>query len=203
MRMLEAKPLLRDMKGGQMSTKYSEDDVPTRATGAQERGPAAANPQPGLLRRWFCPNRPTCRRTVIGLALTVVVLAVGLAIMQVIEPDDPVGLSWIVAFFVIGLYMRSWRALWVAFVGGVIPMALVEIGQYLYLGAAEWEQRNLEHWPGDASPLSKLSGQLLEFVVFGIMFALVAGLGALIGYGLQDWWRGRRRSGGPTQSPTA
>ncbi len=138
----------------------------------------------------------------VGLTLIVVVVAVGLGMMQVIEPDDPIGLSWIVAVFVIGIYIRAWRALWMTFVGIVIPMVLVEVGQYLYLGAAEWEQRNLEHWTGNASPLSKLFGQLMEFAVFGIIFAFVAGLGALIGCGLHDWWRGQRSSSGPAGTPT-
>lgn len=188
-----------------MSRKKSGVRRPKRAPGDSKHGSISNVSQPSLLRRWFGPGRSTRQRTFVGLALTVVAVAAGFRIVPLFEQAVLAGVFWTVAFVAIGVYIRGRRVLWVAFVGVVTPLVLVEVAQYLYLGAAEWEQRNIEHWSGTESALSKLSGQLIEYALFGIIFALVAGFGALVGRGLQGWWDGRDRpgTGGSTQSPTA
>jgi hypothetical protein len=166
----------------------------------------------GVLRRWFFPDPATFRRTLIGIALTLAALGVGVGLTVLIEPDDPTTLYWLIAALGIGVYIRARTAVWASYVGLVIPIELFTVAQYLYLGGAEWERRNIEHWQGNVSPLFKLTGQLIELPMFGILFALLAGIGALVAYRIERDWivqqrekkrrRGGRDSGG-SQSPNS
>jgi hypothetical protein len=153
-----------------------------------------------MLRRWFYPDPATFRRTLIGIALTVVALGVGAGLTVLIEPDDPTVFYWLLAAIGIGAYIRARTALWATYVGLVVPLELIVIAQYLYLGGAEWERRNLEHWQGDESPLFKLTGQLMELAIFGVFFALLSLVGVLIGNEIADWWRSRHRPRGAATS---
>jgi hypothetical protein len=92
----------------------------------------------------------------------------------------------VVALVGIGVFARHWLALLTAYVSAVLTWWAVEIGAFLWLGSNEWEERNAEHWQGSTPAVEKLLGQLLEYVVFGVLIVVpLVGIGIAIGVGIE------------------
>jgi hypothetical protein len=73
-----------------------------------------------------------------------------------------------------GVYVRSWWTPAVVYASVVLATVLIEVGVFVVMGATWWEQQNAEHWQGSDPALLKLSGQLIEIVVLGIIFVIPA-----------------------------
>lgn len=140
------------------------------------------------------------RRMLVGAAISGVmfVLAVALDAAGVGEPTGP--LVFVAGPLLTGVYLRHWLALPAAWLGIAVTGCVAELISYSWLGPAEWAARNAEHWQGDDPAWQKLIGQLLEYVVFGVFFAILAGLAALLAWWLADGvsklWHYRGRPAG-------
>jgi hypothetical protein len=88
-----------------------------------------------------------------------------------------------------GAFVRAWIAVPAAYLGFVLVNWIAETAAFLYLGAAEWEARNREHWAGDEPAAEKLLGQLLEYLVFAVFIVPFVALGVAIARG---GWRAFR-----------
>ena len=79
----------------------------------------------------------------------------------------------------VGFYVHTWLALPAVYIGLVGMAVLLDVGLFLIMGSDWWEQQNAAHYPGNDPAYAKLLGDLLEYAVFGVFFALLAGVGVL------------------------
>jgi hypothetical protein len=172
------------------SPRRGETDEPVSA---ESPGPPPPDDEDTLdwRRDWFYPDRATMRRTLIGALAAAASLPVGFGLVALTGiRDDFAVLVWLTAMIGAGIYIRARTTVWAVYLGIVVPMILFEVGAFLILGSSEWEERNIEHWPGDESATSKLLGQVVEYLIFGVFFALLAGAGGLIGRSIHRWrWK--------------
>jgi hypothetical protein len=160
-------------------------------------------------RDWFYPDRATMWRTLIGALAAAASLPIAFGLLVLTDLPDGFGvLIWQLAVFGAGIYIRARTAVWAVYLAIVVPMSLFEVGAFLILGSAEWEARNIEHWSGDESATGKLLGQVIEYLVFGVFFALLAGAGGFIGRAIHRWrwrraWQRRQHPGGGAHAAAA
>jgi hypothetical protein len=101
------------------------------------------------------------------------------------------GLQDITAFIMLagligaGFAGRTWLAVPAAFAGFVLSGILVEFGALAVLGAHGWEEANAEHWRGNDPVMWKVLGQIMEYVIFGVLLAPFTALGVLLRRGLE------------------
>lgn len=134
------------------------------------------------------PGRVDGRSPLPRAAVGALIIAAGMglttALSYVAGASDWPALIVFAAAIGAGLYVGNWWAVPTAFVGVLGLGILLEAGSFVIMGSSWWEQQNAEHWPGDAPAYAKLLGQLLEYAVFGVFFALLAGAGVVIRRGL-------------------
>jgi hypothetical protein len=128
-----------------------------------------------------------------------VIAVVGLALSMVLSwltgPSAITSLLPIVTMIVAGIWARTWLVLPAAYLAVVLVAILLDLGSALIMGTDWWEEQNIEHWPGDASVASKMLGQFFEYLVFGVFFALLSGVGVLIARGVTRLLAGWRHKG--------
>jgi hypothetical protein len=133
-------------------------------------------------RRWLRAERTPLRRALIAGPPAAGLLALAVIIIEATDARGewvlPIGVVLAISY---GWFVRSWVAV-PGFYAWIVALAwIAEIATFLYLGGAEWEARNIEHWQGtEMSAVEKLMGQLFEFAIFPILTVPFTWLGVVI-----------------------
>jgi hypothetical protein len=132
--------------------------------------------------RWVAKESTRRRRSLVSAIVVAAALLVWAALVAWAGTDGPlVLLAAAVVIFGAGVFARSWLALLTGYAAAVLMFWVVEIGTFLWIGAAEWEERNADHWQGDTPVAEKLIGQLIEYAFFGLFLIPIIALGVALG----------------------
>jgi hypothetical protein len=135
------------------------------------------------LNNWWGPASTPKQRAIVGALAMVVATATMITLNAFAGVDDwAMIIPFVVVAIAVGLYVRQWMAVPAAYAGWVGTLIVSEVALYLIMGASWWEERNAEHWLGTETAFVKLMGQLMEIAVLGLFIAVLAGLGALVGW---------------------
>lgn len=147
-------------------------------------------------RSWFGPDSTGWRRSLLIVPFLVLGMLFWAGVSEWTRADGFALLFVAMLLVVVGLIARSWLVLLTSFVATVLLMWTVEISTYLWLGSHEWAHRNAEHWQGNEPAYWKLIGQLIEYPIFVLLFALpLVALGVLVGRWLVSDRHDRRERG--------
>jgi lysylphosphatidylglycerol synthetase-like protein (DUF2156 family) len=132
--------------------------------------------------QWVGKESTGRRRSLIATLAVVVALLCWVALVEWANTDELLTvLAAVVVIIGAGVFARSWLVLATAYAAAVLMFWAVEIGTFLWIGGAEWESRNAEHWQGNEPAAQKLIGQLIEYAFFGLFLIPIIALGVALG----------------------
>jgi len=132
--------------------------------------------------RWVGKESTGRRHSLVSAIAVVAALLTWAALVEWAGADGLLVLfAAALVIFGAGVFARSWLALLTGYAAAVLMFWAVEIGTFLWIGAAEWEERNADHWQGDTPAVEKLIGQLIEYAFFGLFLIPIIALGVALG----------------------